>query len=100
MGHKQLPTPIKTDNATALGFVTKYIFPKATKSTDMRYWLICDRLDCQQLYIIEENENKTGETIGQSNFARPTTEKKAKHLHSRNTIGRTEDKRRRKNSPV
>ena len=38
MGHKQPPTPIQTDNTTALGFVTKNLNPKATKSTDMRYW--------------------------------------------------------------
>ena len=38
MGHKQPPTPIQTNNTTALGFVTKNLNPKATKSMDMRYW--------------------------------------------------------------
>ena len=42
-GHKQPPTPIQTDNTTALGFVTKNLNPKATKSTDMRYWWLRDR---------------------------------------------------------
>ena len=48
MGHKQPPTPIQTDNTTALGFVTKNLNPKATKSTDMRYWWMRDRSDQQQ----------------------------------------------------
>ena len=38
MGHIQPPTPIMTDNTTALGFVSKNLQPKRTKSTDMRYW--------------------------------------------------------------
>ena len=45
MGHVQPPTPIQTDNTTALGFVTKNLNPKATKSTDMRYWWVRDRSD-------------------------------------------------------
>ena len=35
MVHAQPPTPIKTDNTTALGFVSKHLQPKATKSADM-----------------------------------------------------------------
>ena len=48
MGHVQPPTPIQTDNTTALGFVTKNLNPKATKSTDMRYWWMRDRSDQEQ----------------------------------------------------
>ena len=48
MGHKQPPTPIQTDNTTALGFVTKNLQPKATKSTEMKYWFMHDRQDRQQ----------------------------------------------------
>ena len=48
MKHKQPPTPIQTDNTTALGFVTKNLNPKATKSTDMRYWWMRDRSDQKQ----------------------------------------------------
>lgn len=43
VGHKQPLTSIQTDNNTTLGFVTKHLNPKATKSTDMRYWWIKDR---------------------------------------------------------
>ena len=48
MGHKQPPTPIQTDNTTALGFVTKNLQPKATKSTEMNCWFMRDRQDRKQ----------------------------------------------------
>ena len=48
MGHKQSPTPIQTDNTTVLGFVTKNLQPKATKSMEMNYWFMRDRQDRQQ----------------------------------------------------
>ena len=48
MGHKQPPTPVQTDNTTALGFVTKKLQPKATKSTEMNYWFMRDRQDRKQ----------------------------------------------------
>jgi len=48
MGHKQPPTPVQTDNTTALGFVNKNINPKATKSTDMQHWFLRDKEDQKQ----------------------------------------------------
>ena len=45
MGHKQPPTPVQIDNATAFGFVSKIMVPKATKSTDIKYWWTRDRSD-------------------------------------------------------
>ena len=48
MGHKQPPTPVQTDNTTALGFVTKNLQPKATKSTDMQHWYLRDKRDQKQ----------------------------------------------------
>ena len=48
MGHVQPPTPIQTDNTTALGFVLRNLTPRATKSTDMKYWWMRDRADQQQ----------------------------------------------------
>eukprot|EP00804_Cyclotella_cryptica_P028370 CCRYP_016433-RA/>CCRYP_016433-RA protein AED:0.40 eAED:0.40 QI:0/-1/0/1/-1/1/1/0/247 len=42
MGHPQPPTPIQTDNSTALGIVNNTIQPKRTKVTDMHFhWLRC-----------------------------------------------------------
>ena len=48
MGHKQPATPTQTDNTTALGFVTKNLNPKATKSEDMNYWYMRDKKDQKQ----------------------------------------------------
>ena len=45
MGHPQPPTPMLTDNTTALGFVTNNLQPKTTKSTDMQHWFMRDRQD-------------------------------------------------------
>jgi hypothetical protein len=40
MGHKQPPTPMQTNNTTAMGFVNNNIQPKCTKAMDMRFhWL-------------------------------------------------------------
>ena len=42
MGHKQPPTPMQTDNTTALGVVTNNIASKRLKSMDMKFhWLRC-----------------------------------------------------------
>ena len=48
MGHPQPPTSIQTDNTTFLGFVTKNLQPKATKSMEMNYWFMRDRQDRKQ----------------------------------------------------
>ena len=48
MGHRQPPTPMKTDNSTALGVVTNKIHPKRTKAIYMRFhWLCCRANQCQ-----------------------------------------------------
>ena len=42
MGHPQPPTPMQTDNSTALGVITNNIQPRRTKAMDMRFhWLRC-----------------------------------------------------------
>jgi len=42
MGHPQPPTPIQTDNTTALGVIMNNIQPRRTKAMDMRFhWLRC-----------------------------------------------------------
>lgn len=43
LGHPQPPTPIKTDNSTAHGFIYKNINTKKSKSWDMRYHWLRDR---------------------------------------------------------
>jgi hypothetical protein len=42
MGHPQPPTPIQTNNSTALGVVNSNIQPQQIKAMDMKfYWLQC-----------------------------------------------------------
>lgn len=43
LGHPQPPTPIKTDNSTAHGFVYDNINLKKSKSWDMRYYWLRDK---------------------------------------------------------
>ena len=51
LGHHQPPTPIKTDNATASSFINKTLKLKRSKSWDMRYFWLLDRISQQQFYI-------------------------------------------------
>ena len=44
MGHIQPPTPIATDNTTALGIVTSSIRQKCSKAMDMRFHWMQDRV--------------------------------------------------------
>ena len=43
MGHPQPPTPIKTDNASALGYIYDNIRQKRSKSFDMKFHWLRDR---------------------------------------------------------
>ena len=51
LGHPQPPTPIKTDNSTAHGFVHDNINQKRSKSWDMRYYWLRDKI-AQALFDI------------------------------------------------
>ncbi len=48
MGHKQPPTPMQTNNSTALGVVNNNIQPRHTKAIDMQFhWLRCRKAQHQ-----------------------------------------------------
>ena len=51
MNHPQPPTPIKTDNTTALGVITNTIKRKRTKAMDMRFHWVSDRMNQKQLRV-------------------------------------------------
>ena len=51
LGHNQPPTPIKTDNSTAVGFTYNNINKKRSKSWDMRYYWLRDRQNQKQFDI-------------------------------------------------
>jgi hypothetical protein len=51
LGHKQPPTPMETDNTTATGYINGTIKQKRTKTMDMRFYWIKDRVKQGQLKI-------------------------------------------------
>ena len=51
MKHPEPPTPIKTDNSTASDIANKIIIPRKTRSMDMKYYWIHDRVTQQQFIM-------------------------------------------------
>ena len=51
MGHTQPPTTVQVDNTTAVGFANQQIKQKQSKSMDMRFYWIQDRVDQRQFLI-------------------------------------------------
>ncbi len=49
LGHKQLPTPLQTNNAMADAVINGNIQPKQTKAMDMRFHWLRDH-ECQQQF--------------------------------------------------
>jgi hypothetical protein len=58
LGHPQPPTPLKTDNSTATGFVHKSTRQKRSKSWDMRFHWLHERRIRQQLNIFWDRGSK------------------------------------------
>ena len=59
MGHPQPgPTPVTTDNSTAIGLTHETMTPRASKSMDMRFqWLKCRRAQSLFRYLWEKGAN-------------------------------------------
>ena len=57
LGHLQPPTPIKTDNTTALGVVAKTIKIRRTKAMDMKFHWIHDQIN-QKLILVYWDKGK------------------------------------------
>jgi hypothetical protein len=51
MGHPQPPTPVQVDNSTTHGFANKQIHQRKSKSMDMRFYWVQDRVEQQQCHI-------------------------------------------------
>ena len=51
LGHPQPPTPIRTDNSTANGFLNQTVKPKRTKAIDMRFFWLIDRIHQNQFTV-------------------------------------------------
>ena len=64
MGHNQPPTPIQTDNTTALGVVTNNIASKQLKSIDMKlHWLRCRIAQKQFCHYWQPGPNNLGDYV-------------------------------------
>jgi hypothetical protein len=51
LGHKQPPTPLRTDNSTAFGILNETIKHKRSKEMDMRYHWLTDRVRQKQFDV-------------------------------------------------
>jgi len=51
MSHPQPPTPIQVDNATAVGIANKTIKQRQSKSMDMRFYWVTDRINQGQFLV-------------------------------------------------
>jgi hypothetical protein len=51
LGHSQLPTPLRTDKSTAFGILNETIKQKRSKSMDMRYHWLTDRVRQKQFDV-------------------------------------------------
>jgi hypothetical protein len=51
MGHEQPPTPVQVDNSMAVGFANKTLRQQRSKSMDMRYYWVQDRVAHKPFHI-------------------------------------------------
>ena len=51
MNHPQPPTPIQVDNATAVGIANRTIKQRQSKSMDMRFYWVTDRINQGQFLV-------------------------------------------------
>jgi len=87
MGHEQPPTPVQTDNTTALGFVSKNLQPKATKSTDMQHWYLRDQEDRKLFrYYWSESKNNDGDYHTKHHCAAHHQQQRPRFLTPRNVL--------------
>jgi hypothetical protein len=62
LGHVQPPTPVKTDNSTANGFIHNNIHQKQSKSWDVRYYWLRDKILHKQLiFCCEKGESNNAD---------------------------------------
>jgi hypothetical protein len=73
LGHTQPPTPLQTDNYTAFGIVNETIKQKRSKSMDMIYHWLIDRVRQKKIDIYWRPGREISEIITQSIIQRNIT---------------------------
>ena len=87
LGHPQPPTPIKTDNTTAKHFVTKTLRQKKSKSWDMRYHWLRDRVNQQHFKIYwDKGINNHADYFTKHHPAKHHLEMRKNYIHTANHI--------------
>ena len=62
IGHVQPPTPVRTENSTALGIINDTIKQVKSRTMDMRFHLVRDRMLQGQFYIYwDKGGNNSGD---------------------------------------
>ena len=64
MGHQKPPTPMEVDNETAIRFLKSTMKQKRSKSIDMRFYWVRDRVNQNQFMIYwRPGENNVGDYV-------------------------------------
>jgi hypothetical protein len=87
LGHTQPPTPLYTDNSTAFGILTKTIKQKRSKSMDMRYHWLTDRVRQKQFDIYwRPGRENLGEYHTKHHSAQHHKDMRGLKLHQENSL--------------
>jgi hypothetical protein len=69
MGHKQPPTPMQTNNTTAVEVVNNNIQPKCTKAMDMHFhWLQCPKAQDQFRFFLAPRTHQQSRLLDQASL--------------------------------
>ena len=83
LGHPQPPTPLKTDNATASGIATKTVKQRRSKSMDMRFHWIRDRVKQGKFHVYwEKGEHNLADYFTKHHPAEHHRTKRPIYLHT------------------
>ena len=69
MGHPQPPTLMEVDNETAIGFLKSTMNQKSSKSIDMRFYWVRDRVKQNQFFIYwRPGANNFGDYVSKHHY--------------------------------
>ena len=81
LGHKQPPTPIQTNNSTALGVVTHNILHRCLKAMDMCFWWLRDCKTRPVPLLLEPRTYQSWRLLHEGPLLRPPHQQKARVPH-------------------
>ncbi len=88
MGHKQPPTPMQTDNSTALVVMNNNIQPRRTKAMDMQFhWLRCRGAQHQFCFFLAPRNHQQSRLLDQAPLHSPPHKKTPRNLNPQDCTG-------------